>query len=88
MHQLPGSLDLCGHIRQLGLNELKLGNGLAKLHPFLTVLQGFVQTLLGQAKGCGTNRDSRDIQNGQELFKPIPSGSDEVFFWYADVVER
>jgi len=71
--------QFCGHISEFELNRLEGDYGFTKLHPFLGVIQGILQSSLANAAGLGTDADAARIQTGEHLPETLTGFPQDVF---------
>src|SRR5258706_15314561 len=71
LEQQACCLYFSGHIRQLQLNGLMLGNGFAKSYALLCILNGIVKSCLGNAHRSRGYIDTSDLQATHSMFETL-----------------
>jgi hypothetical protein len=75
----PRGVELGRHVRELPLNALKLRDGLAKLAPFLDILQRRIERAAPDAqRQCG-NRDAAAIENPHRIDESFAFDAEQIF---------
>src|SRR5699024_7903090 len=85
--QLARGLELHSHIGEHELDALVLSDGLAELLTLLDVVQGVVESALGDAHGLRRDRHTRVVEGAQSDLEPLARPSHDPVARQADVVK-
>src|SRR5512140_1909155 len=86
-HEVLPCLDFGGHVRELELNALEVGNWTSKLLPLARVLESLFECSFGDSKREGGDPDASSVQRLHKVDEPHAFFAEQVFLGNFDLLE-
>ena len=88
VREQPSGVDLDGHVGELELHRLEVGDRPAELLPLLRVRDGEVEGALREADGHRGDGDAAAVEDLEELVEPLAASAEEVRLGHRAALER